>query len=216
MGGGGAARGRARGACPRRCAGGRPLGPAGGRGGGAHGAAGVSVLWGRGTRGGGREIRRSGPAWVGAAAAEGAGGRDGGVRPSQRGERDDMALERRLGGPRLTYGLDVHRRVHAQAVGARGYSMQWKAFCDRAKMDALDGVSEDAEATLASFHFQMEDGAARFEADAGDGWPPGAHHPVQVSHTLFFPQTPHPDLRALRSFPESHPPAALLIVWTPF
>ena len=107
------------------------------------------------------------------------------------GRDDDMALERQLGAPRLTFGLDVHRRVHARAVGARGYGLQWKAFCERAKLDALDGTSEDAEAILANFHFQLEDGASRFEADAGEGWPPGAHHPVQVS-TFEHPSAPVP------------------------
>ena len=82
--------------------------------------------------------------------------------------------------------------------------MQWQAFCERAKLDALDGTSEEAEAILANFHFQLEDGASRFEADAGEGWPPGAHHPVQV-RVLEHPSAPVPP-QLLGAFQPAPPP----------
>ena len=175
MGGSGAGAGARTGRPTRPAGGARPRGP-------------PPPAWGRWAAGGvsGSGPRRAGaaegaPARVSAGVMAWAGGSGGGGGGGASSGDDDMALERLLGAPRLTFGLDVHRRVHARAVGARGYGLQWKAFCERAKLDALDGTSEEAEATLANFHFQLEDGAARFEADAGEGWPQGARHPVQVS-----------------------------------
>ena len=83
--------------------------------------------------------------------------------------------ERLLAAPRLKFGLDVHRRVHAQAAQSLGYLFQWRAFCERQKRDWRDAHGEFDEDVLAVFHFELERSLARFEADCragrSDSWP---------------------------------------------
>ena len=85
--------------------------------------------------------------------------------------------------PRMTHGLDVHRRIHVRAMRQLAYMSQWRAFCERAKLDPTSYASDDDEATLCSFHFELERGLDRFEeakrANALDDYPPRTLHPTQ-------------------------------------
>ncbi len=33
--------------------------------------------------------------------------------------------------PRMTFGLDIHRRIHHEACRQMAYQAQWRAFCER-------------------------------------------------------------------------------------
>jgi hypothetical protein len=83
----------------------------------------------------------------------------------------------------MTHGLDVHRRIHVRAMRQLAYMSQWRAFCERAKLDPTSYASDDDEATLCSFHFELERGLDRFEeakrANALDDYPPRTLHPTQ-------------------------------------
>ena len=67
-------------------------------------------------------------------------------------EQDEIAWERRVAGPRLQDGLDVHRRVHALACRHAAYLFQWRAFCERQGRSWQDTLSDDDEAILACAH----------------------------------------------------------------
>jgi hypothetical protein len=46
-------------------------------------------------------------------------------------------------------GLDVHRRLHAQAGRHPGYLFQWRAFCERQQRSWQDTRSSEDEAIMA-------------------------------------------------------------------
>ena len=39
---------------------------------------------------------------------------------------DEVIIE-----PRMTFGLDIHRRIHHEACRQMAYQAQWRAFCER-------------------------------------------------------------------------------------
>mmetsp|Transcript_18146 Transcript_18146/g.45074 ORF Transcript_18146/g.45074 Transcript_18146/m.45074 type:complete len:220 (-) Transcript_18146:29-688(-) len=85
--------------------------------------------------------------------------------------------------PRMTFGLDVHRRVHMGAMRQLAYQSQWRAYCQRSARDWRDAVTDEDETVLCSFHFELEQGLTRFEAAKAAGelgaWPPRTLHPTQ-------------------------------------
>jgi hypothetical protein len=46
--------------------------------------------------------------------------------PDDREPREEVVVE-----PRMTFGLDVHRRIHAKAMAQNAYRSQWRAYCER-------------------------------------------------------------------------------------
>ena len=46
--------------------------------------------------------------------------------PDDREPREEVVVE-----PRMTFGLDVHRRIHAKGMAQNAYRSQWRAYCER-------------------------------------------------------------------------------------
>jgi hypothetical protein len=44
---------------------------------------------------------------------------------------EDPVDEKVIIEPRMTFGLDVHRRIHHEACRQMAYQAQWRAFCER-------------------------------------------------------------------------------------
>lgn len=81
------------------------------------------------------------------------------VRAAQTDE--EFELERLMTRPRLVYGLDVHRRLHAMAARNPGYLFQWRAFCERNGLDWKAVVSDEDEALLAGGRVTLQQNGRR-------------------------------------------------------
>jgi hypothetical protein len=64
-------------------------------------------------------------------------------------EQEELEWQRTITGPRMEAGLDVHRRLHAQAGRHPGYLFQWRAFCERQQRSWQDTRSSEDEAIMA-------------------------------------------------------------------
>lgn len=64
-------------------------------------------------------------------------------------EEDDIEFERLIAWPRMAEGLNVHRRLHATAARNPGYLFQWRAFCERNKLDWQTVHTDEDEGLLA-------------------------------------------------------------------
>ena len=75
-----------------------------------------------------RSVRATGPARVARvrprAEAESA---DGDIFQGEAREPDESLIIE----PRMTFGLDVHRRIHMRAMRQMAYQAQWRAYCER-------------------------------------------------------------------------------------
>ena len=74
-----------------------------------------------------RSVRTTGPGRVAHLRPRADGGSaDGGVFAESEPNDQKVIIE-----PRMTFGLDVHRRIHMEAMRQMAYQSQWRAYCER-------------------------------------------------------------------------------------
>lgn len=64
-------------------------------------------------------------------------------------EGDDFEFDRLLTWPRMSAGLNIHRKVHSSAARNPPYLFQWRAFCERNKLDWQNASTDEDEGLLA-------------------------------------------------------------------